>query len=126
SSILFMGRARLFACAFVALFACREAMAPLSIGQPYILTLINEQLLPFTLPVAPPAPPAMIVYGSITIINDSIAERRERISESSDPSVPPISDWTFAARYHRLPRGLVLQYSLWAPVQGPRQPVATT
>ena len=120
-----IGRSGLLAWTLLGLVGCRETTGPLSIGQPYALTLVNGQQLPFTLPANPPAPAAMIVYGSVTIINDSLAQRRERISESSDPSATPLSDWTFTARYHQLSGRLVLDYPDWAPGLGPRQPVET-
>ena len=114
---------------FLPLAACSDSLAPLVSGQPYVLSAVNGQPLPFALPGSL-SPPPMIVEGSVTILNDSMAQRHERsvrtIVNSTGDSVPLVGDWTYVGIYQRLPGQIVLRYFTWTPGQsGPLAPVET-
>jgi hypothetical protein len=111
------------------LAACSDSLAPLVSGQPYTLSAVNGQPLPFALP-GNLIPPPMIVEGSVTILNDSMAQRHERsvrtIVNSTGDSVPLVDDWTYTGVYRRLPGLVELRYLTWTAGQsGPLAPVET-
>jgi hypothetical protein len=113
--------------------ACGDTTAPFSIGAPDALSLINGQRLPFALPgdFGPRSTPLMVVEGSITISNDSMAQRHERllrtiVDSATGDSIPLVGEWTYGARYRREPGRLIFTYLTWTTGQaGPLQPVET-
>jgi hypothetical protein len=118
------------ACGFI-LGACGDSTGPVLIGPSYALSTINGHTLPFALPgdFGPSSTPLMVVEGSITFLNDSIAQRHEHLLRTivdNGDSIPLTGEWTFGARYTHAGGRLVLTYLTWTAGQaGPPQPVET-
>ena len=99
----------------LALLACSDALAPVSVGEVYQLRRINGQPVPWTPPLNDSAYiAATITEGWITFVDGSTAQRHERlerwVSGVNGDSTLLVSDWTNTAAYQRLPDMIVLTY----------------
>src|SRR5882672_1259658 len=66
------------AVAFLALLACSDALAPVTIGAPYRLQTVNGHPLPWSTPPSDSQYiPLTITDGSVTFLDDSKAQRQE-------------------------------------------------
>ena len=111
--------------AVVALLSCSDPLGPLTDGEPYSLRAINGASLPWSPPFVRPT--TQIADGWVRILDDSRAERHERIEAiDSLGAVVAFAEWTQAGQY-RLGFGmLIITYTAWQySSYGPSQPVDT-
>src|SRR6266496_1354487 len=119
------------AAALLALLACSDAVAPVTVGAPYQLRTVNGQPLPWTTPPSDSQYiPTTIVDGSVTFLDDSKAQRQESAGRwvivRPGDSVWLASDWMQIAFYKRGASSIVLTYPLYAPgAIGPSHPAET-
>jgi hypothetical protein len=111
-------RTRIAVGAAVALAACSDALAPITVGEPYLLRTINGAPIPWTTPVVDSAYlPTTITEGWITILDDSVAERHERFGRwvvgPLGDSIPLLAEWTRTASYRRGSATIVLSYHVF-------------
>ena len=111
---------RLAVGAALVLAACSDALAPVTVGEPYLLRTINGDPIPWTTPPADSQYiPTTITEGWITMLNDSLAERHERfgrwVVDANGDSIPLFAEWTHSAAYRRLSGRVVLTYHFWTP-----------
>ena len=108
-------RAPALIAALLALFACGDALAPVSVGAVYQLRSINDEPLPWNPPSDDSAYlPMTVTEGWIKFLDGSIAQRHERLERwvtgvNGDSSLL-VNDWTQTAAYDRLPGRIVLSY----------------
>ncbi len=101
--------------ALLALFACGDALAPVSVGAVYQLRNINGQPLPWDPPPSDSAYlPVRVTEGWIKFLDGSIAQRHERwerwvLGVNGDSSLL-VQDWILTAEYELLPGRIVLSY----------------
>src|SRR6266496_945447 len=103
------------AAALVALLACSDAVAPVTVGAPYQLQTVNGQRLPWSTPPSDSQYiPLTIVDGSVTFLDDSKAQRQESagrwVLTPSGDSVWLAYDWMQIAFYKRGASSIVLTY----------------
>jgi len=117
--------------ALLALFACSDALGPLTVGEPYLLWRVNGQPIPWTPPSSDSQYiPATITQGSVTLLNGTVAERQEAyvrwVLDSQGDSIPLISAWSQTAAYRRQLGLLILTYHVFSlGAFGPSLPVET-
>ena len=115
----------------LALLACSDALAPVRIGDPYYLSTINGQALPWSTPPADSQYiPTTIIDGSVTFLTDSRAERYESLGRwvltPNGDSTWLAYVWNQVADYKRGASSIVLTYPLFIPgAIGPRQAAET-
>lgn len=101
--------------ALLALLACGDALAPVSVGAVYQLRSINGQPLPWNPPPDDSAYlPMRVTEGWIKFLDGSSAQRHERLERwvlgvNGDSSLL-VSDWMQTAAYERQPGRIVLSY----------------
>jgi len=108
-------RATALFAALLALVACGDALAPVSVGAVYQLRNINGQPLPWNPPSSDSAYlPAKVTEGWIKFLDGSSAQRHERLERwvylVNGDSTLLVSDWTQTAAYERLSGKIVLSY----------------
>jgi len=111
--------------AVVALLSCSDSLGPLTDGEPYALRAINGASLPWSPPFLRPT--TQISGGWVKILDDSRAERHERIEAiDSLGAVMAVAEWTHVGSY-RLGFGrLIITYEAWQfSTYGPSHPVDT-
>ena len=113
-------RTTIVTAAALALLACSDALAPVTVGSPYLLRTVNGQPLPWSTPPADSQYiPTTITDGSVTFLSDSLAERHESFGRwVLTPNLDSIwlaSEWTQVAFYKRGASTIVLTYPLFAP-----------
>jgi len=101
--------------ALLALFACGDALAPVSVGAVYQLRNINGQPLPWDPPPSDSAYlPVRVTEGWIKFLDGSSAQRHERwerwVTNVNGDSSLLVNDWMQTAAYERLPGKIVLSY----------------
>ena len=100
--------------ALLAVLACDDALAPVSVGAAYQLRSINGESLPWSPPSSDSAYlPMMVTEGWITFIDASSAQRHERLERwvrANGDSTLLVSDWTQTAAYQRQPGKIVMSY----------------
>jgi hypothetical protein len=101
--------------ALLALFACGDPVAPVSVGAVYQLRSINGEPLPWSPPISDSGyVPQMVTEGWITFVDVSNAQRHERsegwVTDAGGNRVPLIYDWTLSATYEQLAGKIVLSY----------------
>ena len=99
----------------LALVACSDALAPVTVGVVYQLRQINGQPVPWTAPLDDSAyVPGTITEGWITFLDASSAQRHERLERwvtgVNGDSTLLFSEWTQTADYVRLAGKIVLTY----------------
>lgn len=111
--------------AALALLSCSDALGPLADGTPYALRAINGEPLPWSAPFDRPT--TQIADGWVRILDDSRAERHERIEAlDSLGAVVAVAEWTHAGRYRLAFGRLIITYEPWQlHTYGPRHPVDT-
>ena len=66
--------------AALALVACSDGLAPVTVGAPYLLRTVNGQPLPWSTPSSDSSfTPATITEGWVTLLDQTRAQRHERI-----------------------------------------------
>lgn len=101
----------------LALVACSDALAPVTVGAVYQLRSINGHPMPWTPPsdtVDLPGIAFTVTEGWITFVDAASAQRHERygrwVIDGNGDSLFLASDWTETATYQRLPGKIVLTY----------------
>jgi len=109
-------RTSIVATAALALVACGDALAPVTVGAPYLLRRVNGQPLPWTTPVTDSSyTAATITEGWVVFLDHSRAQRHERIGRwvlgpSRVDSQWIGSEWTEAATYERRSNAIIFSY----------------
>lgn len=117
--------------ALLALFACSDALGPLTVGEPYLLWRVNGQPLPWAMPSSDSQyNPITITQGSVTLTNGTLAERQETymrwVLDAQGDSIPVIGAWRQIAEFRRQSDLLILSYYVFRPGSfGPSQPAET-
>jgi len=106
--------------AVLALLACSDALAPVTVGAPYLLRTVNGQPLPWSTPPADSQYiPTTITEGSVTFLDDSTAERHESLGRwvivRPADSIWLSSAWSEIAFYKRGAGSIVLTYPGFLP-----------
>ncbi|HEV2671461.1 MAG TPA: hypothetical protein VGU74_10225 [Gemmatimonadales bacterium] len=101
--------------ALLALLACGDPLAPVSVGAVYHLRSINGDPLPWSPPTNDSAyVPQRITEGWVTFVDASNAQRHERsegwVTNANGDRLPLVNDWTSSATYERIPGKIVLSY----------------
>src|SRR6266513_1397604 len=113
-------RTSIAAIAVLALLACSDALAPVTLGAPYQLRTVNGEPLPWSTPPSDSQYiPMTIVEGSVTFLDNSTAERQESagrwVIDPSGDSVWLSYAWSQIAFYERGARSIVLTYPGFQP-----------
>jgi len=109
-------RASIAAAALLALLACSDGLAPVTVGAPYVLRTVNGEPLPRTTPSSDSAfVPATITEGWVILLDQTRAQRHERIGRwvlapNGVDSLWIGSDWTQTAAYERRSNTIFLTY----------------
>ena len=103
------------AAALLALLACSDAVAPVTVGAPYQLRTVNGQPLPWSTPPSDSQYiPMTITGGSVTFLDDANAQRLETagrwVLTPSGDSQWLAYDWMQIAFYKRSVSSIVLTY----------------
>jgi len=102
--------------AALALVACSDGLAPVTVGPPYLLRTVNGQPLPWSTPPGDSSyTPATITEGWVTLLDQTRAERHERIGRwvlapNGVDSLWIGSEWTQTAAYERRSNRIILTY----------------
>lgn len=119
------------AAALLALLACSDAVAPVIVGAPYQLRVVNGQPLPWSTPPSDSQYiPMTITDGSLTFLDDSKAQRQESagrwVLNPNGDSVWLGYDWMQIAFYKRGASSIVLTYPGYIQgAIGPSHPAET-
>ena len=103
--------------AALALVACSDGLAPVTVGPPYLLRTVNGQPLPWSTPPSDSSyTPATITEGWVTLLDQTCAQRHERIGRwviapNGVDSLWIGSVWTEAATYERGSNTIILTYA---------------
>src|SRR6266545_3255101 len=103
------------AAALFVLLACSDTIAPVTVGAPYQLRVVNGQPLPWSTPPSDSEYiPMTITDGSVTFLDDSNAQREEKtgrwVLTPSGDSQWLAYDWMQIAFYKRGVSSIVLTY----------------
>lgn len=112
-----------FLLATLALAACDDAIGPDTFGQPFALSTINAQPVPWESPLQSGY---FITEGWITIIDDTTAERHERLENRIGDSVVTFGEWTYRGSWEQRLGQLTINYPDFRPGRlGPLNDVDT-